>query len=479
MAGSLAAGLSLAQSVDTIVREGTEPIASEFKRVLVETRLGVSPGGRARRASADRFQSKDFAWVVMAIKIQRQVGGNLAELLDTVAATMREREYIRRQVAALAAEGKLSAWVLGGLPPLFMLYLLLTKRDYVMPMFTEPLGWVMLGGAAAAARHRRLLDEPADQGGGVSMTLLFMLGVLLVAGARHRRWSPRPSASRAAGHGPLAGRARGDDHAPEELTQDLDQPFAERVLAPLQSRALGLGRRLTGADSAERIRHKLDLAGNPPGLDRRPGRRLQGARRRSSGLVVGFGCHAVLVAGSLTTRIVVVRRRCWSSASSAPNLYLYQMAYDRSSAMQRELPDAIDLMTISVESGLGFDAAVQQVARNTEARSPTSSPGCCGRCRSARAAPTRCARWASAPTSPSCARFVSAMVQADSFGIPIAQVLRVQSSEIRVKRRQRAEEKAQQVPVKITIPLIFCILPCLFIAVMGPAASASWTTSSK
>ena len=66
--------------------------------------------------------------------------------------------------------------------------------------------------------------------------------------------------------------------------------------------------------------------------------------------------------------------------------------------------------------------------------------------------------------------FVSAMVQADAFGIPIAQVLRVQSSEIRTKRRQRAEEKAQQVPVKITVPLIFCILPCLFVAVMGPAA---------
>ena len=66
--------------------------------------------------------------------------------------------------------------------------------------------------------------------------------------------------------------------------------------------------------------------------------------------------------------------------------------------------------------------------------------------------------------------FVSAMVQADSFGIPIGSVLRVQSSEMRVKRRQRAETKAQQVPVKITIPLIFCILPCLFVAVMGPAA---------
>jgi tight adherence protein B len=147
MSGSLAAGLSLAQSVDTIVREGVEPISSEFKRVLVETRLGVNLED-ALEGVAERFDSKDFGWVVMAIRIQRQVGGNLAELLDTVAATMREREYMRRQVAALAAEGKLSAWVLGGLPPAFLLYLLVTNRDYVMVLFTEPMGWLMLAGAS-------------------------------------------------------------------------------------------------------------------------------------------------------------------------------------------------------------------------------------------------------------------------------------------------------------------------------------------
>ena len=147
MSGSLAAGLSLAQSVDTIVREGTEPIAGEFRKVLVETRLGLSLE-TALQGVADRFQSKDFDWVVMAINIQRQVGGNLAELLNTVAATMREREYIRRQVAALAAEGKLSAMVLGGLPPAFLLYLVLANRYYVMVLFTTPLGIAMLVGGA-------------------------------------------------------------------------------------------------------------------------------------------------------------------------------------------------------------------------------------------------------------------------------------------------------------------------------------------
>jgi tight adherence protein B len=144
MSGALAAGLSLAQSVDTIVQDGTEPVAGEFRKVLVETRLGLSLE-TALQGVADRFQSKDFEWVVMAINIQRQVGGNLAELLDTVAGTIREREYIRRQVAALAAEGKLSAMVLGGLPPAFMLYLLVANRDYVMVLFTRPMGWAMLG----------------------------------------------------------------------------------------------------------------------------------------------------------------------------------------------------------------------------------------------------------------------------------------------------------------------------------------------
>jgi tight adherence protein B len=147
MSGSLAAGLSLAQSVDTIVRDGTEPVASEFRKVLVETRLGLSLE-TALQGIADRFESKDFDWVVMAINIQRQVGGNLAELLNTVAATMREREYMRRQVAALAAEGKLSAMVLGGLPPAFMLYLLVANHAYVIVLFTRALGIVMLIGGA-------------------------------------------------------------------------------------------------------------------------------------------------------------------------------------------------------------------------------------------------------------------------------------------------------------------------------------------
>jgi tight adherence protein B len=143
MAGSLSAGLSLAQSVDTVVREGTDPMAGEFRRALVEARLGVEIED-ALTGVAERMQSVDFEWVVMAIRIQREVGGNLSELLNKVAETIREREYLQRQVQTLSAEGRLSVWILGGLPPGFMLYLFVANPTYLQPMYTSPLGWVML-----------------------------------------------------------------------------------------------------------------------------------------------------------------------------------------------------------------------------------------------------------------------------------------------------------------------------------------------
>ena len=106
IAGSLSAGYSLPQAVDAVVREGTNPIAGEFNRALVESRLGV-PIEDALDGIAGRMKSEDFGWVVMAIRIQREVGGNLAEVLQTVSHTLRERERLRRQVQVLSAEGRL------------------------------------------------------------------------------------------------------------------------------------------------------------------------------------------------------------------------------------------------------------------------------------------------------------------------------------------------------------------------------------
>jgi tight adherence protein B len=145
IAGSLSAGLSLAQSLDTVVREGNEPVAGEFRRALVESRLGVQIED-SLEAIADRMDSEDFRWIVMAIRIQREIGGNLSELLLKVAETMRERDYLRRQVKTLSAEGKMSAWILGGMPPAIFVYMLMVNPTYVQPMLTTGLGWAMLAG---------------------------------------------------------------------------------------------------------------------------------------------------------------------------------------------------------------------------------------------------------------------------------------------------------------------------------------------
>jgi tight adherence protein B len=146
MSGGLSAGLSLPQSVDTVVREGSEPMAGELRRALVEQRLGVDIED-ALEGVASRMESKDFAWVVMAIRIQREVGGNLAELLNTVGNTIREREYLRRQVRTLSAEGRLSAWILGALPVTFAIYLALSKPGYLEPLYTTSIGWMLTIGA--------------------------------------------------------------------------------------------------------------------------------------------------------------------------------------------------------------------------------------------------------------------------------------------------------------------------------------------
>ena len=91
------------------------------------------------------MKSEDFQWIVMAIRIQRSVGGNLAEILATVSATLRERERLRRQVQTLSAEGKLSAYILGALPIMFAVYLLVTRPDYLSPLVTDPIGWLLVG----------------------------------------------------------------------------------------------------------------------------------------------------------------------------------------------------------------------------------------------------------------------------------------------------------------------------------------------
>jgi tight adherence protein B len=147
LAGALQAGHSLQQAVDTVVHEAGDPIASEFHRVLTEARLG-RPLEEAFEAMARRTRSVDFEWTVMAIRLQRQVGGNLAEVLSTVSQTIRDRYSLKRQIKALSAEGRLSSVILSVLPVLLFMALLIFNPVFLKPLYTTQLGLMMLAGSA-------------------------------------------------------------------------------------------------------------------------------------------------------------------------------------------------------------------------------------------------------------------------------------------------------------------------------------------
>jgi tight adherence protein C len=194
------------------------------------------------------------------------------------------------------------------------------------------------------------------------------------------------------------------------------------------------------------VRHRLDLAGNPAGWD---ADRVVALKAFSLLVALVLGLLLPPLFGALALPTLAIAAVATIAGWYAPELWLYQLIYDRSEHLRRELPDALDLMTISVEAGLAFDAALNQVARRT--RGPLAREFFrvrqemqigASRAEAMRALGNR-------TDVPELKEFLTAMVQADELGVPISGVLRVQAGEMRVKRSQRAEELAQKVPVKI------------------------------
>ncbi|WP_416377537.1 type II secretion system F family protein [Arthrobacter sp. JZ12] len=144
LTGGLRAGHSILRAIDAAAVEADAPTSDEMRRVVTETSLGKDLLVSLMDTSK-RMESEDFAWIAQAIQINREVGGDLAEVLDQVAGTIRERSEIKGQIRALAAEGKFSAYILVALPFGIGAMLMLVSPGYVDPLFTEPLGWVMIG----------------------------------------------------------------------------------------------------------------------------------------------------------------------------------------------------------------------------------------------------------------------------------------------------------------------------------------------
>lgn len=227
----------------------------------------------------------------------------------------------------------------------------------------------------------------------------------------------------------------------------------------------GVAGRMLPPTMVQRLDRMLGRAGRPAGL---PLERLLAAKLALPSVAAVLGMIYLRSAPSAVS--IMTFAAVLLVLFFLPELMLHSRAQKRSEQIGLELPDTLDQMMIAVEAGLGFDQAMQRAAGNgkgplAEELVRTLQDMSVGRSR--RGAYTDLAERTGAPDL---RRFIRAVIQADKYGVAVADTLRTQAAEMRLKRRQRAEEKAMQIPVKVIFPLMLCILPVLFIVLMGPAA---------
>jgi tight adherence protein C len=271
----------------------------------------------------------------------------------------------------------------------------------------------------------------------------------------------------------LAGRRRTVEILETQVTpvptdlreQQLSEPFMDRVLKPFVSGLGAAARRVTPADMRRRIAHKLVLAGSPEGMD---------AEKVAAFKI--FGTLGGGVAGLALAKLGGLSGSLMFGAGAflaafgylLPGAGLGQRVIHRQEEIRKALPDTIDLLTISVEAGLGFDAALAQVRGNVPGALSQEISRMLQEMQIGVSRVDAFRHLGERTDVDELNGFILAMIQADVFGVSVASVLRAQSKEMRTKRRQLAEERAQRVPVKLLFPLIFCILPAMFVAILGP-----------
>ncbi len=239
-------------------------------------------------------------------------------------------------------------------------------------------------------------------------------------------------------------------------------------------RLTALAKRYTPARIAARLDRLLARAGRPPAW---PIRRLLAAKVVLAIIMAALG--VLFVAGDPTAVRTFLALVVAVVSYFVPDLLLYSRGTERQNAIAQELPDTLDQMTIAVEAGLGFEAAMARAAHNGKGALAQELVRTLQDMQVGRSRREAYLDLAERTTVADLRRFVRSIIQADLYGISISGVLRTQAAEMRLKRRQRAEEKAMEIPVKVLFPLMFCILPVLFIVLLGPAAIGIVNTLNK
>jgi tight adherence protein C len=248
--------------------------------------------------------------------------------------------------------------------------------------------------------------------------------------------------------------------------ETLAKPLSERAIAPIILKAGALMKRLTPVGYLEKTQRKLVLAGSPGNLDA-PAFAAIKVLTTIGGFILALFAQSVGADGMQRLMLFVLPIVL---GFFGPEAWLTRKVDERRTAMQRALPDVLDLLVISVEAGLGFDSALARVVATVPGPLSEEFFRMLQETRVGVSRRDAMRHLMDRTDLDELRSFLLAMLQAEAFGVAIARVLRVQADEMRVRRRQRAQEKAFAAPVKLVFPLVFCIFPSLFIVLLGPAA---------
>jgi tight adherence protein C len=238
-------------------------------------------------------------------------------------------------------------------------------------------------------------------------------------------------------------------------------PARDRLVTPVFDRFRRIGLVFSPRGTSDRLARMLNVAGNPPDW---PVERVLGAKGVSMILLAVIG----LLLGGFSLTGVVIAVIAGAAGLFLPDLLVYNAGLKRQDQLRTGLADALDMLTVCMEAGQSFDGALLQVARSVEGPIAGEFARVLSEIQIGRTRGQAFQGMGERTTPPEVKTFVSAIVQADRLGLPVANVLREQAREMRLVRRQRAEEKAQKIPVKILFPMLFCIFPALLVVVIGP-----------
>jgi tight adherence protein C len=257
------------------------------------------------------------------------------------------------------------------------------------------------------------------------------------------------------------------DQPPTLEEIELSQPFTQRVLIPLIEGLASLIKRFTPQERLESIRHRLDVAGNPYGWS---AMQFLGLQLLSTILFGGMGIVMVFVSKQMTlTRRVFLMGIIGAAGYYLPALWLRSKGSRRQREIRRSMPNALDLLTICVEAGLGFDGAMARVAEKWNDELSREFTRVLQEIQLGKLRRDALRSMSDRIDINEMSTFVAAIVQAEELGVSIAKVLRIQSEEMRRRRRQRAEELARQAPIKMLPAIAFLIFPAIFVVLLGPA----------